>query len=60
MSGIDLEKEHNREQSSGATPWCTYRTVGISMPTIPGTFTAREEMASAKRNFSPNFSFLTL
>lgn len=60
VSGIDLEKEHNRELRSGATLRCTHRTVGISMLTIPGTFAAREKMASAKRNFPPNFSFLTL
>lgn len=60
VSGADLEKEHNRDQNSGATLRCTHRTAGISMPTIPGTFTAREEMAPAKRNLSPDFSFLTL
>lgn len=60
VSGADLEKEHNREENSRATLRCTHRTAGISMPTIPGTFTAREEMAPAKRNLSPDFSFLTL
>lgn len=53
VSGADLEKEHNRDQNSGATLRCTHRTAGISCLTIPGTFTARRN-GPAKRN-SPDF-----
>ena len=48
LSDIELEGEHIREQCCGVPGDVPHKKVGLQMPNLPATFTAREAMAAAK------------